>query len=131
MLDISRVLATIACSDLARSRRFYEGTLGLTEVEEQVGGVVYRCGEGTGLLLYESQFAGSGGATVCSFECSDVDQCVTELRDSGVTFEEYDLPGIRTIDGIAEMDGMRGAWFKDPDGNILAVTQPAHKLALV
>jgi hypothetical protein len=55
----------------------------------------------------------------------DVEAVVADLRSKGVTFEDYDLPGVKTADGIAELGGFRGAWFKDPEGNILSVVEPA------
>jgi catechol 2,3-dioxygenase-like lactoylglutathione lyase family enzyme len=58
-----------------------------------------------------------------AFMVDDIDAAVKGLRDAGVTFEEYDLPGLKTVDGIADAEGERGAWFKDPDGNILALGQ--------
>jgi catechol 2,3-dioxygenase-like lactoylglutathione lyase family enzyme len=74
--------------------------------------------------VYPSQFAGTSKSTCMAFEVDgDLETAVKELRDGGVTFEEYDLPGLKTENGIAEIGGVKGAWFKDPDGNILAVAE--------
>ena len=121
MLDSAAAYATIAVSDLDRARKFYEGTLGFSPREERSDGVIYGAGKDTAFLVYPSQFAGTSQSTAMSFTVDDVEQVVKELRGRGVTFEDYDLPGLKTVDGIAEIQGERGAWFKDPDGNILAV----------
>ena len=115
--------ATIAVSDIDRAKKFYQETLGLKVIDERSDGVRYGAGEGTWLLVYPSQFAGSAKSTVVTFDVTDLDTVVKELRERGVVFEEYDMPGLKTVDGIAEIQGVRGAWFKDPDGNILAVGQ--------
>jgi len=121
MLESAVAYATIAVSDLDRARKFYEETLGLKVRDQRSDGVIYEVGGGTAFLVYPSQYAGTSQSTAMSFTVDDVDQVVKELRDRGVTFEDYDLPGLTTTDGIAEIDGERAAWFKDPDGNILAV----------
>ena len=122
MLNDSPVYATMATGDMARARAFYEGTLGLSvEMEDEVGGVWYSSG-GARLLLYPSAFAGTAQQTVATWVVDDVEATVAELAGNGITFEQYDLPGIKTDErGIAELAGVKGAWFKDPDGNILNV----------
>ena len=82
--------------------------------------MTYEAG-GTWFLVYPSQFAGTAQSTSMTFEVQDLAATVKELREAGVTFEEYDFPGLKTVDGIAEIQGERSAWFKDPDGNIIAV----------
>lgn len=127
MLNDYPVYATIATGDLARARAFYEKTLGFSpEMEDAAGGVLYRSG-GTRFLLYASEFAGGATQTVATWMVDDADAAVAELAGRGVTFEQYDLPGLKTDErGIAELGPFRGAWFKDPDGNILNVgTGPA------
>ncbi len=115
--------ATLPASDMGRARKFYEETLGLELVEETPGGVTYKVGTSQ-LFVYPSEFAGTNQATAANFEVDDIEAAVADLRGSGVTFEQYDFPGLKTDEnGIAEMDGERGAWFKDPEGNILAVGQ--------
>lgn len=124
MLNDYPVLATIAVGDMDRARSFYEGTLGFTaEMEDPAGGNLYRSGD-TRFLVYPSTFAGGPQQTVASWFVDDVDAVVAELAEKGVTFEHYDLPGLKTDErGIADLGPLRGAWFKDPDGNILSVGQ--------
>jgi len=121
MFESATAHATIAVSDLDRARKFYEETLGLKVKDERSDGVTYEDGAGGWFLVYPSQFAGTAQSTYMSFEVSDVEQAVKELRERGVTFEEYDMPGLETVNGIAEIQGVKGAWFKDLDGNILSV----------
>jgi catechol 2,3-dioxygenase-like lactoylglutathione lyase family enzyme len=123
MFESATSHATIAVSDLDRAKKFYEGTLGLKVLDERSDGIRYQAGGGTWFLVYPSQFAGTAKSTYASFEVADVEGAVKELRDRGVVFEDYDMPGLKTVDGIAEIQGVKGAWFKDPDGNILAVGQ--------
>ena len=124
MLNDHPVYATIATGDLARARAFYEGTLGFSaEMEDPTGGVMYGSG-GTRFLLYPSAFAGGPQQTVATWFVEDVEAMVGELAGKGITFEQYDLPGLKTDErGIAETGPFKGAWFKDPDGNILNVGQ--------
>ena len=87
------------------------------------GGVRYADGGGGWFLVYPSQFAGTAQSTSVSFEVDDIEAVVRELRARGIEFEEYDFPDLSTVDGIADIEGERSAWFKDPDGNILAIGQ--------
>ena len=123
MFESATAHATVAVSDIDRAKTFYEETLGLEAIDERSDGVRYGAGAGTWLLVYPSQFAGSAKSTLVTFDVTDLDTAVRELRDRGVVFEEYDLPGLKTVEGIAEIQGACGAWFKDPDGNILALGQ--------
>src|SRR5438105_13678314 len=123
MFETATAHATIAVSDLGVARKFYEDTLGFHVFEERSDGVTYQDAAGGWFLVYPSQFAGTAKSTYMSFEVADVQEAVGELRAKGVVFEEYDLPGLKTVHGIAEIQGVRGAWFKDPDGNILAVAE--------
>ncbi|MDQ6898894.1 MAG: VOC family protein [Candidatus Dormibacteraeota bacterium] len=125
MLQDSTAGATIPASDLARARAFYEGKLGLKPAPdlEDPGGVMYRCKDGTRFLLFESSGASSGNHTQISFEVEDVDEEISALRAKGVTFEEYDFPGLKTENGITQMPTGRGGWFKDTEGNLLSVFQ--------
>ena len=121
MLSERRCVATIPASDLERAKKWY-GTLGFTPKYEVPGGIEYTAGDGTAFLLYASQYAGTNQATAMTFEAKDISAEVEELKSRGVTLEEYDLPGIKTVDGIAELPtGERGVWFKDSEGNILAL----------
>ena len=114
--------ATIPCRDLEAAKAWYADKLGFEPDEEEPQGAYYQVGDSR-FLLYPSQFAGTNEATAASFEVEDVDATVAELKERGVVFEEYDLPGLKTEGGIVEDAGFRGGWFKDPDGNILAVAE--------
>ena len=122
-LTQGRVAPSIAVSDMERARAFYEDTLGLSAARELPdGSVIYETGGGTGLLVYPSGFAGTNQATYAGWMVADFEGAMQELRDKGVTFEEYDFPGLKTENGVAEFgEGGKGAWFKDPDGNILSL----------
>jgi hypothetical protein len=107
--------------------------LGLVPVGERPGGLLYRCG-GVDFVLFRSTGASPGTFTQMAFEgVADLAAVVAELRRRGVVFEEVDAPGLRTVDGIAEVEGNypskgargeRGAWFRDSEGNLLAIGQP-------
>ena len=115
--------ATIPAKDLDGTRRFYEDVLGAQVMTEDPGGIIYRSGDST-FSLYPTEYAGTARHTLGAFVVRDVEATVADLRAKGVTFEDYDLPGLKTVNGIAELGGIRGAWFKDPEGNILSVVQP-------
>jgi catechol-2,3-dioxygenase len=107
-------------SDAELLRDFYERVVGLHEPNVMPGGVLYRSG-GTSVLVYESAFAGTNQATAASWDVGeDLEQEIDELRGKGVTFEHYDdLPGATREGDVHSFGDTRGAWFKDPDGNIL------------
>jgi catechol 2,3-dioxygenase-like lactoylglutathione lyase family enzyme len=120
MLDDWTAVATVAVKDLDAARRFYENTLGFTEIgKENDEVVIYKSGNST-LNVYRSQFAGTNQATAVTWSVGDaLDDIVKTLKDKGVRFERYDMPGA-TMDGDVHVFGdMRVVWFKDPDGNIL------------
>ena len=121
MLDSSPVVAVVAVSDLDRGKEFYGGTLGLSQGDlDGPGGVIYACGNGTQLLVYTSSFAGTNEATGASWQVDDLEAEVSALKSKGVAFEQYDIPGAELDGDIHQIgDGLRAAWFKDPDGNIL------------
>jgi predicted enzyme related to lactoylglutathione lyase len=123
MLKNAPIFAYIPVADLGRARRFYEQTLGLKPKEEIGGGVVYECGKGTGFFMYKSAGAGTSKASTAFWAVDDVAAEVAELRARGVVFEEYDRPGLKTENGIATGGGTKTAWFKDSEGNILALSQ--------
>src|SRR5436309_7306956 len=120
MVEKATADATGAVYDIHRDKKFYEETLGFKPMDERSDGVRYKTGN-TWFLVYPSQFAGTAKSTYMSFEVDDVEKTVKELRDRGITFEDYDFPGLKTVDGIAEIQGAKAAWFKDLDGNILAI----------
>jgi len=123
MLKDYPIVPYLPATDVARARRFYEEKVGLAPREEVAGGVVYECGSGSWIFLYQSAGAGTSEASQAFWQVQDVEREVRELKSRGVRFIDYDLPGLKTVDGIATMDGTRGAWFKDTEGNILALIQ--------
>lgn len=119
MLGSSTIYAVVAVKDLAKGKEFYGGTLGLKVAGDDPGGVMYACGNGSKLFVYESQFAGTNQATAASWEVSDIKAAIEELKGKGISFESYDIPNV-THDGDVHVIGeLKAAWFKDPDGNIL------------
>ncbi len=122
MLANRNAMPTIAVRDLAAARKFYEGTLGLTPLESGQEGVLnYQSGTTT-VVVYVSRFAGSNQATSCTWSVGDeFDAILKALKAKGVAFEHYDMPGM-VLQGDAHVAGdYKGAWFKDPDGNILHI----------
>ena len=122
MLKAAPIRAYIPVSDLSRARNFYEKTLGLAPKEEYAGGVIYECG-GAEVFMYPTKNAGTSKASQAFWQVRDVEVEVAELKARGVVFEEYDMPGIRMKNSIATGGGAKTAWFKDTEGNILAVSQ--------
>ena len=133
MLKRGKVVTRLPAQDLERAKAFYADKLDLHPVEEREGGLRYVC-EGGEFALFESAGKASGDHTQMGWEVDDIEVTVRELRARGVEFEEYDLPGLETVDGIAAIDGNypskgigeRGAWFRDSEGNMLGVGQPVR-----
>jgi len=125
MLKAAPIRAYIPVSDLSRARNFYEKTLGLAPKEEYAGGVIYECG-GAEVFMYPTKNAGTSKASQAFWQVRDVEAEVAELKARGVVFEEYDMPGIKMKNSIATGGGAKTAWFKDTEGNILAVSQRLH-----
>jgi catechol 2,3-dioxygenase-like lactoylglutathione lyase family enzyme len=125
MLSSVTTHAMIAVKDLVLAKEFYSERLGLTSSDESRRGALrYETQGNTWFLVYQSGYAGTAQSTCMRFEVEDIESVVRYLRDRGIVFEEYDLPGVKTVDGIATHEsGARGAWFKDPDGNILQIGQ--------
>ena len=122
MLTDKKTYATLPTSDLARARRFYEGALGLRPEMVTEGGVMYGSG-GTQFFVYPSRNK-AGGHTQMSWLVKDIKAEVAGLKAKGVMFEEYDRPGIKTVDSVVQSGpAVWTAWFKDPDGNLLGLTQ--------
>lgn len=124
VLSTSPVTAVLPAIDIERAESFYRDVLGL-ETEHYPGLSGYfgaRAGDGTSILVYEREGT-KAEHTVAEFAVKDLASAVRELRERGVVFEEYDLPGLKTVDGIATMGTARTAWFKDTEGNIIAVSQ--------
>ena len=124
MLKIKNAAAALPAQDIKRARQFYEQKLGLKPAEEEPdGGVMYRTGE-TGFLVFPSSGKASGDHTQLAFQVDDVASAAGELKSMGVKLEEYDHPEFKTHDGLIDMpDGTKGAWFKDTEGNLIALTQ--------
>jgi catechol 2,3-dioxygenase-like lactoylglutathione lyase family enzyme len=127
MLSKSKIGAVVPVTNLERAIEFYGQTLGLGEPERdempQNPGARFAIGGGE-LYIYESVGAGQSRHTLCAFEVGDIEGEVQDLRSRGVTIEEYDMPGMKTENGIIDLgSGIKGAFFKDPDGNILGLGQ--------
>jgi len=122
MLANAPIRAYIPASNIARARKFYEGTLGFRPKLEYAGGVIYECG-GSEVFMYPTPNAGTSRASQAFWQVADVETEVAELKARGVAFEEYDMPGITMKNSIATGGGAKTAWFKDSEGNILAVSQ--------
>ena len=123
MLGKADATPMIAVKDLDRARKFYEDTLGLKEKDEWGEGVTLKSGD-TRINLYRSEFAGTNKATALTLDVDDIDKEVKELKEKGVFFEQYDLPGLqRKGDLYVAEGGFKTTWFKDPDGNILSLME--------
>jgi catechol 2,3-dioxygenase-like lactoylglutathione lyase family enzyme len=122
-LSISSVMPTIAVDDLDRAIKFYSEKLGLSvrRLEGNMDSAFVEVGESDRLLLYKSSYK-RGETTYASFLCEDVETAVRELRGKGVKFEEYDFPGLKTVNGVATSGDMKTGWFRDSEGNILAIS---------
>ena len=125
------VATRLPAQDLNRAKAFYADKLGLEPSEERPGGLLYRCAGGE-FALFQSAGASPGSFSQMGWTVDDIEATVAELRRRGVIFEEYDLPGLTTVNGIAEIagnypskgSGERGAWFRDSEGNMLGIGQP-------
>jgi predicted enzyme related to lactoylglutathione lyase len=123
MLQDFPMYAYIPAKDLARARQFYEATLGLRPAQEHNGGVVYEFAQGTACFLYPTPNAGTSKASQAFWSVDDVDGVIRALKAKGVVFEDYDMPGERTAQGAVIAGGAKAAWFKDSEGNILALIE--------
>lgn len=121
MLSQLEAAAVLPARDLNRAKAFYRDKLGLEPAEEREGELRYRTPAGATVLMYETENAGTARNTALLWVTPDVQSEVGRLREAGVVFEEYDLPGLKTEDGIATTGSERAAWFKDSEGNILCV----------
>lgn len=123
MLSDCRAVAMLPVQDMDTARNFYENTLGLKISREDDGGLLFECGSGTHVLVYQSFGASDAAFTQVGWSCQNFDGEMADLRGRGITFEQYDLPGLKTdADGVATMEGERVAWFKDPAGNLLSIS---------
>jgi len=123
MLQKSPMYAYLPARDVARARQFYEGRLGFVPGLEVAGGVTYECAGGTACFLYPTPNAGTSAASQAFWQVADIEREVADLKARGVTFEHYDMPGATSGGDIVTAGGAKAAWFKDPEGNILALIQ--------
>jgi catechol 2,3-dioxygenase-like lactoylglutathione lyase family enzyme len=121
LLVDGRVIPAIPIGDLDRAKKFYGEKLGLEPVYVDLpGSQLYKCGLGSYLVIYQ-QSGGRPEQHVATFLVEEIENEVAALRQRGVRFEEYDLPVLKTVDGVATVGPIKGAWFKDPDGNVIGV----------
>ena len=123
MISDGQTAATLAVSDIDRARKFYAETLGFSVTQESPGGILFQSGKGTAFFVYPSQFAGTNKATGMSINVSDFEATVADLRKRGITFIDYDYPELKTENGVAQTPEGAAAWFADPDGNLIGLTQ--------
>ena len=126
MLSSNRISAVVSSTDLDRSREFYEQKLGMTPSPETIPNhLLFDGADGTTLLVYGRPSPNQADHTQVRFWSTDVEQDVAELAGRGVVFEDYDFPALKTVNHVATTAGIgKSAWFKDPDGNTLALFQP-------
>ena len=120
--------SVLPASDLQRARQFYSDALGMEPAEDMPEGLIYRTNSGAMILIYETPFAGTNQATAIGLVTDQFDRDMADLRSKGVSFEEYDLPGLKTENGVVEMEGAKGAWFKDSEGNIVSLSEDLFAL---
>jgi len=121
MLGDKDAIATIAVKDIGVAKKFYEGKLGLKQVKTDETGVQAYLSGKSSVLVYESQYAGTNQATAVTWEVDQVEKVVQALKAKGVSFEHYDLPGTTRKGDVHLTGSLKAAWFKDPDGNIIAL----------
>jgi predicted enzyme related to lactoylglutathione lyase len=117
--------AYIPAKNVPRARRFYEQKLGFKPSQEIAGGVVYEFGDRTACFLYPTPNAGTSRASQAFWQVNDIEREVAELKARGVEFEDYDMSGDKSASGVLMAGGAKAAWFKDSEGNILAIIQNA------
>jgi len=123
MLQDSPLYAYFPAQDIARARRFYEDKLGFRPQQEIAGGIVYAFANGTAAFLYLTPNAGTSKASQAFWQVDDVEGEVAALKARGVIFENYDMPGDKSPRGVITAGGAKAAWFKDSEGNILAIIE--------
>ncbi|HEU4385232.1 MAG TPA: VOC family protein [Anaeromyxobacteraceae bacterium] len=122
MLTNSKATAMLPVVDMGRARKFYEETLGLHGQVRPNGETLYQAG-GTSFALYQRTTPTKADHTALSFEVKDIAAEMRALRSRGVSFEEYDLPGLKTVEGVCVLGAERAAWFRDSEGNTLCIHQ--------
>ena len=122
MLSQSVLFATAPTTDVARTTAFYQDKLGLKVMHSDDDGIAFEAGKGTSIYLYK-RAPSKADHTIASFMVDNMEKEVADLKAKGVRFEEYDMPGMKTVNGIATWGKDKAAWFKDPDGNIIGLFQ--------
>jgi catechol 2,3-dioxygenase-like lactoylglutathione lyase family enzyme len=123
VLDAAPTHATLPAADLERAKRFYAEKLGLQPTREMPGGLFYESDTGRRFVVFPTTGRASGAHTQMGWTVDDIEASVAELRSRGVSFEEYDYPDLRTVDGIAQTGPVRAAWFRDSEDNLLGLIQ--------
>lgn len=123
MLNDCQATAMLPVVDMNRARKFYEETLGLPPGRARPNGETRYQAGGTSFALYQRPTPTRADHTALSFEVKDIAAEMTALRARGVRFEDYDLPGLKTVEGVCVLGGERAAWFRDPEGNTLCIHQ--------
>ena len=130
MIDFKHCAARLPAQDLGRARAWYADKLGLTPAEERPGGLRYLV-NGIEFAVYQSAGRSTGGFTQFGFTVADIEEAAATLRARGVTLEEYDIPGLKTRNGIADIEGNypskgkgeRACWFRDSEGNLIGMDE--------
>jgi predicted enzyme related to lactoylglutathione lyase len=124
MLKDSPIMAVLPAKDINRAKDFYRDKLGLESSDSmEQDSLVYKCGNGTSFLIYQTDNAGSAKNTQMGWETDNLEREMEDLRSRGVAFEDYDMPGLKTENGVATNDWGKAAWFLDSEGNILNLSQ--------
>jgi catechol 2,3-dioxygenase-like lactoylglutathione lyase family enzyme len=123
MLGKSNAVPNLAVRDIDRSRAFFTGKLGLEEVDNQGDELVVLKSGDSVVNVYRSEYAGTNEATAVTWAVDDIEREVEALKSKGIMFEHYDMPGLTREGDVHVGDGMKVAWFKDPDGNILNIVE--------
>ena len=118
-----KIYPVIAAIDVERAKRWYAEKLGLQPTKDVAGELIYELPNGSMFLLYETSSAGTAKNTIAVWDVDDLEAVMTDMRRRGVVFEEYDFPGMKTVNGIVDYGETRGAWFTDSEGNVLALNQ--------
>jgi catechol 2,3-dioxygenase-like lactoylglutathione lyase family enzyme len=123
MLGKKNAVANLAVKDIDRARDFYTGTLGLKQIDNEGDELIVLKSGDSAVSVYRSDYAGTNKATAMTWEVDDIDAEIEALKGKGVTFEHYDMPGLELDGDVHVGEGMKIAWFKDPDGNILNIVE--------
>lgn len=123
MLSQYKVYAILPSSDVERARSWFQEKLEMIPTKEEPAGLWYECAEGTWFFVTHSAFAGTAQNTAASFQVTGIEDVMSQMKGRGVVFEEYDLPYLKTVDGLFAMGPYKAAWFQDADGNIIEISE--------